>query len=439
VDRIGVVGASYRTTQLESLGQAGLPSDFPEESLVELARLVGVAELVYLKTCNRVEFYFRTDGHAHSKNLLFHLRRSLTDLTDGTTELPPDDELFFLRGQEAARHLFRVCAALDSMMVGEAQIAGQAKEAHETAHRLGLLGGFLDQCFHEAFHLAKRIKNETELSRRPVSLVTLVERTLNDHLAASSAPVLLIGAGAMAAQSLRLVRSADPERRVVVANRSPERALALVQGDPAAGTLSLDAVQLDPPRVGTVIAAVTVDEPVLTREAVSAIRTHLPIDERLLVVDLGLPPNVDPSAATEAGVVLHGIEAMREEAERNRRLRLEETDRCEALVDHQLTILRRRFLDRELSPVARSLHSAFREVAERTVRHALGKDLSQLDEDERRALERLTEDMVKRLVQVPLRGLKAAAWAHTSAVVDGFLEGLADDGRGAREPSGGGP
>ncbi len=424
MDRIGVVGASYRSTQLDNLAAAALPGDFPKESLAELARYAGFAELVYLGTCNRVEFYYRTDSHAHSKEMLFHLRRSLVDLTDGATQLPSDDELYLLRGQEAARHLFRVCASLDSMMIGEAQIAGQAKEAHETAHRLGLLGGFLDQCFHEAFHLAKRIKNETELSRRPVSLVTLVERTLNDHLIASSAPVLVLGAGTMAAQALRLIRAADRERRVVVANRTLARAERLVNGDTAAGVLSLDSIRVDPPRVGTVVAAVSTDHPVLDRDHVAAIRAHLPADEKLLLVDLGLPPNIDPAADGLGGVELHGIEAMRGEAERNRHLRMEETDRCEALVDHQLTILRRRFLDRELSPVARALHDSFREVAERSLRHALGKDLSHLDEAERDALERLTGDMVKRLVQVPLRGLKAAAWAHTSAVVDGFLDGL---------------
>lgn len=428
MDRIGVVGASYRTTPLDGLAQAALPGDFPPENLVELARYAGLAELVYLGTCNRVEFYYRSDGHAHSKELLFHLRRSLVDLTDGVTRLPPDDELYLLRGQEAARHLFRVCASLDSMMVGEAQIAGQAKEAHETAHRTGLLGGFLDQCFHEAFHLAKRIKNETELSRRPVSLVTLVERTLNDHLIASSAPVLVLGAGTMAAQALRLVRSADRHRRVVVANRTVSRAERLVNGDPAAGALSLDSIRVEPPRVGTVVAAVSTDAPVLVREQVSAIRAHLPADEKLLLVDLGLPPNIDPAAAELGGVELHGIEEMREEADRNRQLRMEETIRCEALVDHQLTILRRRFLDRELSPVARALHRSFREVASRSLRHALGKDLAHLGDDEREALDRLTDDMVKRLVQVPLRGLKAAAWAHTSAVVDGFLDGLGADG-----------
>jgi glutamyl-tRNA reductase len=141
LDRIGVVGASYRTVQIDQLAAAALPAEFPRENLVEFARLAGFSELVYLGTCNRVEFYFRGETRIHTNPLLFHLRRSLADLTEGQCQLPDDDGLYVHFGRSAVRHLFRVTSALDSMMVGEAQITGQAKEAHEIAHNSGLLGG----------------------------------------------------------------------------------------------------------------------------------------------------------------------------------------------------------------------------------------------------------------------------------------------------------
>ena len=205
MDRIGIVGTSYRTVHVDTLASAALPPDFPREKLGELARLAGFSELVYLGTCNRVEFYFRGETRIHTNPLLFHLRRSLADLTDGQCQLPDDDGLYVYFGPAAVRHLFRVTSALDSMMVGEAQITGQAKQAHETAHETGLLGGILDQTFHESFHLAKKIRTETELTRRPVSLVTLVERTLHEHLGETTSPVLILGAGEMAHQAMRLV------------------------------------------------------------------------------------------------------------------------------------------------------------------------------------------------------------------------------------------
>ena len=424
MDRIGVVGASYRTVHVDQLAAAALPPEFPRDQLVELARLAGFSELVYLGTCNRVEFYFRGETRIHTNPLLFHLRRSLADLTDNACQLPADDGLYVHFGRAAVHHLFRVTSALDSMMVGEAQITGQAKEAHEIAHRSGLLNGILDQTFHEAFHLAKRIRTETELTRRPVSLVTLVERNLHDHLQTSTAPVLILGAGEMARQALRLVRTGDPARPVIVANRTPARAEEMIAGDPHASTLPLAEAIGTPPAVGSIVAVTSSHQALLDRERVASIRERLPPGEELLVIDLAMPPNVAPTVGALARVTLYGIDEMREEAELNRQRRLEEMDRCERLVEHQLTILRRRLLDRALSPAARSLQLSFKEMANRAVNHSLSKDLSHLGDADREALERMVNALAKRLVQVPLKGLKGAAWNHSSAVIDGFLRGL---------------
>ena len=427
MDRIGVVGTSYRKAHVDELAAAALPADFEHEQLVDLARLAGFSELVYLGTCNRVEFYFRGETRIHTNSLLFHLRRSLADLTDGTTQLPEDDRLYVHFGPAAVRHLFRVTSSLDSMMVGEAQIAGQAKEAHERAHNINLLGGILDQTFHESFHLAKRIRTETELTRRPVSLVTLVERRLHDHLENSSAPALILGAGEMASQALRLIRKTDSSRRVLITNRTPERARELADGDPNTEALFMDATLANPPAVGLVVAATSSDEIMLTRERVETLRSQLDDDEPLLLVDLAMPPNLDPASRTIPGVDLHGIEEMREEAENNRKLRLAEMDRCEKMVDHQIETLRRHLLDRALSPAAQGIHQNFREVADRALKHSLTKELAHLEADDREAVARMTEALVKRLVQVPLRGLKGAAWHHSSAVIDGFMKGLNGD------------
>ncbi len=427
MDRIGVVGASYRTVHIDQLAAAALPADFPRENLVEFARLAGFSELVYLGTCNRVEFYFRGETRIHTNPLLFHLRRSLADLTEGQCQLPEDDNLYVHFGRSAVRHLFRVTSALDSMMVGEAQITGQAKEAHEIAHNSGLLGGILDQTFHESFHLAKRVRTETELTRRPVSLVTLVERKLKEHLGESSAPVLILGAGEMARQALKLVRGNEDGRPVVVANRTPARAQEMAKGDPHISTLPLEKAISDPPSVGTIIAVTSSNEALLDRHQVASVRDRLPEEEELLLIDLAMPPNVAPESGSLARVVLHGIEEMREEAEINRQRRLEEMDRCEKLVEHQLTILRRHLLDRALSPAARSIQKSYTEMAERAIHHSFTKELSHLEQPDREAVERMASGLVRRLVQVPLKGLKGAAVNHSSAVIDGFLSGLEDN------------
>jgi glutamyl-tRNA reductase len=208
----------------------------------------------------------------------------------------------------------------------------------------------------------------------------------------------------------------------------------MVADDPAAEARPLTEVQAEPPRTGLVAAVTSSEEPILHVGQVSAIRDQLPKDESLLLVDLAMPPNVDPAVRELEGVLVHGIDEMRDEAERNRQLRLAEMNRCEGLVEHQLETLRKHLLDRELSPVARGLQQSFGEVADRSLRHALGKDLSHLEDDDRAALEKMVRDMSKRMVQVPLRGLKTAARNHSSAVIANFLRGLdGNDGNGSGE------
>ena len=156
-------------------------------------------------------------------------------------------------------------------------------------------------------------------------------------------------------------------------------------------------------------------------------RSRSDASRALCFFDLAMPPNVDPDTASLAGVTLHGIEQMRTEAERNRQLRARDIDHCEKMVEHQLLILRRRLLDRALSPAARSIHRELRQVADRALQHAISKELAHLDATDHTAVQQLLDNLVKRLVQVPLRGLKAAAWHHSSAVLDNFIRGIEED------------
>jgi glutamyl-tRNA reductase len=238
----------------------------------------------------------------------------------------------------------------------------------------------------------------------------------------------------MARQALRLVRTGDPDRRVIVANRTPARALEMVADDAYAETMDLQEAIETPPAVGTIIAVTSSHKALLDRQRIATVRDRLTEGQELLVIDLAMPPNIDPSAGALPRVTVHGIDEMHEAAEINRQRRLEEMDRCEKLVEHQLGILRRHLFDRALSPAARSLQKSYMEMADRAVRHSFNKDLAHLGDGDRKAVERLAKGMAKRMVQVPLKGLKGAAWHHSSAVIDGFMKGL-DGANGFDEDS----
>ncbi len=309
-------------------------------------------------------------------------------------------------------------------MVGEAQIAGQVKEAHETAHEAGLLGGILDQTFHDAFHLAKKVRSDTSVARHPVSLVSLVSRRLEQHLESNGGPVLILGAGGMAQQAFGLVREVDRERLVTIANRNTARARDLVADDPHASASSLSRTIAVPPAACLVIAATSSEELVLDLEAVHRLRRQLEATETLMLIDLALPPNIDGKARDLHRVDLHGIEEMREESEHNRQLRAAEIDSCEQLVDHQLLVLRNHLLNRELSPAAQTLKESFLELADKALDRSFARELAHLEEKDREAVERFVKRLSNKLVQVPVQGLKGAAWNHSSAILDNFVKAV---------------
>ena len=198
------------------------------------------------------------------------------------------------------------------MMVGEAQIAGQVKQAHETAHEAGLLGGILDQTFHDAFHLAKRVRSDTSVARHPVSLVSLVSRRLEQHLESNDGPVLILGSGAWRNRPSACLGDRSG-RKVTIANRNTARAREVVANDAGADAASLSRTIAGPPPACLVIAATSSEELVLDLEAVHRLRRQLAGGDTLMLIDLAFPPNIDSKARDLSRVELHGIEEMREE------------------------------------------------------------------------------------------------------------------------------
>ena len=143
-----------------------------------------------------------------------------------------------------------------------------------------------------------------------------------------------------------------------------------------------------------------------------------------MLIDLALPPNIAAKARDLNRVELHGIEEMREESEHNRQLRAAEIDSCEQLVEHQLLVFRNHLLNRELSPAAQTLKGSFLELAEKSLDRSFSRELRHLDQADREAVERLVKRLSNKLVQVPVQGLKGAAWNHSSAILDNFVKAV---------------
>jgi glutamyl-tRNA reductase len=435
-----VVGCNHRSADLALLERLAIPSDEVPKALTSLTRLPHVTEAAVLSTCNRVEIYAQV---ARFHGGLQELRGWLAERGDVH---PQDlDELqYSYHDDRAAAHLFAVASGLDSMVVGERQIAVQVKQAMEVARAEGTARRVLQRLFRQAVKVGRRVRQETEVARGASSMVEVglraVAERLDDGLAGRR--VVIVGAGKLGALTVEHLAAAGVDH-LAVWNRSQDKALRLaarVNGEVvAAGGLAGALAAAD-----VAVCTTGAPEPVLDRDLVAAALARRPADAggTLALLDLAVPRNVDPSAAELPGVELVGIEAIRELATSG--ATGDALTRARAIVDEEAA----RFLGWTRACQVDPTIRAVRQHAE-AVRQAeltrLARRLHSLSDRERDAVEALTRGIVNTLLHEPTMRLKdladrGDAQAHADALRDLFAlddPAAASDAGGVADHAGG--
>jgi len=407
------LGTNHRTGTLEDVAQARIPEELLATALPRLAEKLGAAELVYLATCHRTEFYLIYEGELCPGRLTRVLGEALGELTQGRARLPEPSRCLLLQGAAAAEHLFRVSAALESLMLGESQILGQVKEAFRQAAELGLAKAKLHTVFNQAFRAAKRVRSETMLSQRPTSLVSLAERVLAARLAQDPRPAAVVGAGEMGALAATLLRKLDPSRPLVVFNRSQARGASLA-AQVGGEFRPLEQLARAESQFSVVALAVASNEPLVSPELAARLAP-------VLLLDLGLPPNAARECAALAGVELVNQEALAAESQANRLARAAEVAKAEAILQEQLEELAAELLEHQLAPVARTLREVFSEGVRFELSRAFSNGHGSLPPE---LLEQLSERLAQRLMRAPMKGLRKVAFQHDPEVLHTFLSAL---------------
>ena len=287
------VGLSHKQVPIAVREQLAVSAEDLPGRLARLRGLAGVREAMLLSTCNRLEVFAVADARTCADDLL----RDLGPLAAEHALTRYEDE--------ALLHLFRVTASLDSMVVGEAQIQGQVKEAHARALAAGACGAALSRALAAALSAAKRVRTETGIARGAVSIssvaVQMAHKVLGDL---SGRAVLLIGAGEMAQLAARELHAGGASQ-LLVANRSAAVAEALAQevGGIAVGIAELPALL---ERADVVLCSTAAHQPIVTRELVGrAIKARR--YRALFLIDLALPRNVEPAANQLENVYVYAI------------------------------------------------------------------------------------------------------------------------------------
>lgn len=391
-----LVGISYRSAPIEVRERVALTGDALKAALQELLRADGVAEALVISTCNRVEVLVHAEGDAAARDFF----------TARAADAAP--HLYASQGRDAVRHLFRVAASLDSMVVGEQQILGQVKEAYGVACAAGTAGAYLSRLCNRAFATAKRVRTETEIGRGITSLsqvaVELVQKIFGD-LAGRS--ILLVGAGKMGALSARALAGLGADR-ILVANRSAERGLELAT-EVAGAFRAWEELPHLLVEADVVIVSTGADRHVLTREMVQAAmraRRH----RSMCLIDLAVPRNVDPACAALPDVYSYDVDDLEKVVAATREARRDEAVQAESMVEADVEAFTRDRQTRAALPVLGKLRQHAEQIARTEAERTLGH-LAGLDARGRRCVEAMAQAIVNKLLHAPTARLKKAAAA----------------------------
>jgi len=397
-----LVGISYRTAPVAVRERCAVPPAQLAERDAKLARGAQLDEAALLSTCNRTELVgvARGGGDLALERMHRFLREEL-----GAGAVAPG-QIYELRDGDVVRHWLRVAGGLDSMVLGEAQILGQMKDAYRAAVEARSAGPVLHRLFQHAFRAAKRIHHETGLSAAKVSVARVgVQLAREIFESFEGKRVLLIGAGEMAESALHGLRDAGAQH-VVVVNRTLGTAVELAARHGGTGR-SLDALPEELATADVAIASVQVERPLLGRpeleRAVAHRRGH-----PLLVIDLGIPRNVDPAVQELENVYLYDLDDLEATAERGRAQRVSAAQAAAAIAVQEADRYLRWLAVLPHAPAIGELRARLEEQARAEVHLAvsrLGAGGPALAPE----LERLAQALVAKLLHRPSEQLRLEA------------------------------
>jgi glutamyl-tRNA reductase len=319
------IGLSHHTADVATREQ--FTGSATTESIVSQT---GCAEALLLTTCNRVEVYAVSDRRVSTDEIARCLTRKIKK--DPRDYAPP---FYRYEANNCAQHLFRVTSGLDSMVVGESEILGQAKKAYESARESGAVGPYLHRLFQRAFRVAKQVRTHTEITRGAVSVgsvaVDLAQRIFGKL---ADCKVLVVGAGETSERTARALVSRGVTD-IRVSNRSTDRANELAQ---AVGgrAVPFNEWTVQCREIDILITSTAAEMPLLTADKLAPMLRER-VDRPLFIIDIAVPRDVDPSVNEMQGVYLYDIDSIRSVAEQSLAVRRQHVAAAEAMIAEHVT------------------------------------------------------------------------------------------------------
>ena len=395
---IKIIGLTHKSVDLEKIGEFHLEDSEVENRLKSLMARTDIEELMYLSTCNRVEFIFTSPSEVDDDCLLNFFHAFNPNMDETQLQFVCQNAQYH-EGMDAVSHLFRVASSVDSLVLGEREIITQVRKSFEDSKKFGLTGDSLRLLVEKSIEAAKQVYTETNVATKPVSVVSLAYRKIKDLNIPLDAKVLVIGAGKTSTNMCKFLQK-HGFNNFTVYNRTMKNADGLAQ-TLACENRSLADLEQHDTGFDIIVSCTGSSHYIITPELYSKLLRD--DKERKVVIDLAIPNDFDRRIADDHKVTMIGIEGLRAIAENNLKEREKELVVCDKIIQNNLEDFRNTFSERQVEKAMSQVPQLVKDIRERAYDTVFVKELDGLDKDSKKVLDKVVEYMEKKYIAGPMK------------------------------------
>jgi glutamyl-tRNA reductase len=399
LSNLKVVAFTHKHLPFEVVGKFHIDPEKRAKVFADLTEKLNLKEFMYISTCNRVEFIaVETKNGSFTPGAIAEVM--VPNMDETFRELSIENAEVF-SGEDGVKHLFKVSASLDSMVIGEREIITQVRKSFEECSAMGLTGDTIRLIMKKTIEAAKTIFTETEVFKKPVSVVSLAFHRLRDLNTPLNSRVIMVGAGKTNKAMARFL-SKHGFSNILIFNRSLSKAEKLAE---EIGAKAAHLSELTSYKGGfdVLISCTSSETPIINKELYQQLEAHE--GSRKIIIDLAIPQDIAHDATSEAlaPVEYIDIDELKTVADKNLAERSKEIVKCEEIIDHKLLEFHDICKEREIELAMREIPRKVKEIKETALKEVYAREIEGLNPESREVLDKVISYLEKKYITVPMK------------------------------------
>ncbi|MFL2585237.1 MAG: glutamyl-tRNA reductase [Parvicellaceae bacterium] len=402
MNSVQIISFNHRQFNFDEIGIFHLEDENKFLHLREIKSILEADELMYLSTCNRVEFIVHKKDEISNEKLTSLINYFLK-FNPSKNKIKLHDKLELFIGQKAVHHLFSVASSLDSLVLGEREIITQVRKSFEECKLNGLCGDVIRVLIQMTIQTAKKVYTESKIATRPVSLVSLAFLELQKSIDTSPKNIIVIGAGKTVTSLLRFI-SKNKTHHYTIYNRSIAKAESLNN------LLKLNANVFPISSLGDheidfdfIISATSSKEPILNNNIYTSFNSK---SKKSVIVDLAVPKDCNDEMSQNNNIKMISVDQLKKRADENLKIRSKEIKSCLKIIDEQINLYISSEKERDLERAMSAVPARIKGIRKKAYAEVFAKELQNLDPNAREVLDSFLDYMEKKYISVPMKMAK---------------------------------